>query len=145
MIYRSKLVELKTPLNTARGDQYNFANDADLQNCYIVGITTLNAENLTLAPSGAPVVAQLNGLTITIVEEAQKSRRRDVPLTDLDSSNQGGFIRFNYPFKLNWQDSYITVYDPATFTPGDAIVVEVYYIPDNEIGTYEKLYSQYGQ
>jgi hypothetical protein len=145
MIYRSKLVELITPANVARGDEYNFANDSDLQFCHIAGISAVDSRSLSQSPSGAQALAALNGLTLTLTEFSQKERQRNIPLTDLQPSNNGGFIRWFYPFDLNWQDSYITVNDPATFNPGEAAMFVVYYIPNDEMPNYERLYAQYGQ
>lgn len=144
MIYRSKLVELITPLNISRGDEYNFANDSDLQYCHIVGISAVDNRNLSRSPSGAAALTALTGLTLTLTEFSQKERQRNIPLTDLQPSNNGGFIRWFYPFDLNWQDSYITVNDPSTFTPGQAAMFVVYYIPNDEMQNYEELYKQYG-
>jgi hypothetical protein len=145
MIFRSKLVELELPANIADGDQYNFANDADLQDAYIVGLTAYSANEFTLAPSGAPVVGALSGIGITITELSQKERIRTMPLTDFNTQAQGGFIRFFYPFLLNWQDSYITIFDINTFAPEDSVLVNVFYIPRSEIKIYEELYAFYGQ
>jgi len=145
MIYRSKLVEVKTPLNVARGDQYNFENDADLLDVYIIGIESYTVDQVTQAPSGAAVIAAATGLTVTLTEKAQKARQRDTPLSELITSNQGGFIRSLYPYPLNWQDSFITVYDPATFTPGESILFNVHYVPISELAAYEDLYTLYGQ
>jgi hypothetical protein len=66
MIFRSKLVELQLPSNIADGDQYNFANDADLQDAYIVGLIAYSQNEFLLAPSGASVLTGLNGVGITI-------------------------------------------------------------------------------
>ena len=145
MIFRSKLVELQLPANIADGDQYNFANDADLQNAYIVGLIAYSQNEFILAPSGASVLSQLNGVGITITELSQKERIRTMPLTDFNTQLQGGFIRYFYPFQLNWQDSYVTLFDSSTIQPEEAVLVNVFYIPTSEIKTYEELYAFYGQ
>jgi len=145
MIYRSKLVELQLPANIADGDQYNFANDADLQEAYIVGLISYTQEQFVLAPSGASVVSANSGIGITITELSQKERIRQMPLTDFNTQFQGGFIRWFYPFLLNWQDSYITLFDTNTINSEEAILVNVFYIPKSEIGKYEELYAFYGQ
>jgi hypothetical protein len=141
MIYRSKLVELQLPANIADGDQYNFANDADLQDAFIVGIEAYDTTNFNLAPSGASVFTALNGVAITIVELSQKERIRNMPLSDLQTTAQGGFIRFFYPFRLNWQDSYITLFDVTTISPEQAALVNVFYVPTSEIDKYKELYA----
>jgi hypothetical protein len=143
MIYRSKLVVLTLPSNIAIGDQFNFQNDSDLQDAYIVGISALDSSDLILAPNGATVVSDLPALTITIAELSQKEMIRDHPLTDLQTSNQGGFIRDIFPFKLNWQDSYVTILDDAAISPEEAIPFVVYFVPSAEIKKYENLYQFY--
>jgi hypothetical protein len=145
MIFRSKLVELQLPANIADGDQYNFANDADLQNAYIVGLTAYSQNEFILAPSGASVLNSLVGVGITITELSQKERIRTMPLTDFNTQVQGGFIRYFYPFQLNWQDSYVTLFDSTTINPNEAVLVNVFYIPTSEIKNYEELYAFYGQ
>jgi hypothetical protein len=145
MIYRSKLVELQLPANIADGDQYNFANDADLQDAYIVGIEAYNQQDFSLAPSGATVLTALNGVGLTIVELSQKERIRNMPLSDLQTANQGGFIRFFYPFRLNWQDSYVTLFDINTIRPEEAVLVNVFYVPTSEIDKYKELYAFFDQ
>lgn len=145
MIFRSKLVELQLPANIADGDQYNFSNDADLQNAYIVGLIAYSQNEFILAPSGASVLSQLNGVGITITELSQKERIRTMPLTDFNTQFQGGFIRYFYPFQLNWQDSYVTLFDSSTIQPSEAVLLNVFYIPTSEIKNYEELYAFYGQ
>lgn len=145
MIFRSKLVELQLPANIADGDQYNFANDADLQDAYIVGLIAYSQNEFILAPSGATVLTSLNGVGITITELSQKERIRTMPLTDFNTQAQGGFVRYFYPFQLNWQDSYVTLFDTSTFNPNEAVLVNVFYIPTSEIKKYEELYAFYGQ
>jgi hypothetical protein len=145
MIFRSKLVELQLPANIADGDQYNFANDADLQDAYIVGLIAYSQNEFLLAPSGANVLSGLNGVGITITELSQKERIRTMPLTDFNTQAQGGFVRYFYPFQLNWQDSYVTLFDTSTIQPNEAVLVNVFYIPTSEIKKYEELYAFYGQ
>ena len=145
MIFRSKLVELQLPSNIADGDQYNFANDADLQDAYIVGLIAYSQTEFLLAPSGASVLTGLNGVGITITELSQKERIRTMPLTDFNTQAQGGFVRYFYPFQLNWQDSYVTLFDTSTIQPDEAVLVNVFYIPTSEIKKYEELYAFYGQ
>ena len=145
MIFRSKLVELQLPANIADGDQYNFANDADLQDAYIVGIETYDNTTFSLAPSGATVLSACNGIGLTIVERSQKERIRNMPLTDLQTNLQGGFIRFFYPFLLNWQDSYVTLFDISTIVAEEAVLVNVFYVPTSEIDKYKELYAFFQQ
>lgn len=144
MIYRSKLIELVTPANVTRGDQYNFENDSDLEYCHLVGISAFESRTLSLSPSGATVVPSLAGLTLTLTQYSQKEVQKQIPLSDLNPPGNGGFIRFNYPFDLNWRDSYITVNDPATFNPEEAIILIVYYVPNDQMNEFEELYKQYG-
>lgn len=145
MIYRSKLVELQLPANIADGDQYNFSNDADLQDAYIVGIEAYNEDDFSKAPSGASVLSVLNGTGLTILELSQKERIRSMPLTDFQTTIQGGFIRFLYPFKLNWQDSFVTLFDVSNINPGQAVLLNVFYVPTSEIEKYKELYAFFQQ
>lgn len=145
MIYRSKLVELQLPANVANGDRYNFANDADLQDAYIVGLEAYDTNDFVLAPSGATVLTALNGTALTIVELSQKERIREMPLSDFQTTAQGGFIRFFYPFKLNWQDSFVTLFDVNTINPEEAVLVNVFYVPTSEIDKYKELYAFFEQ
>lgn len=144
MLYRSKLVELVTPGTSAIGDTYNFRNDSDLQDCYIVGLAAWTNRSLQTGPSGNATIPSAAGLTITITEKAQKGRIREQPLTDFEPANQAGLYRFFFPFLLNWQDSYIQVNDPTTYTPGESVLVQVFYIPTSEIETYNDLFAEYG-
>jgi hypothetical protein len=68
-----------------------------------------------------------------------------MPLTDFNTQAQGGFIRYFYPFLLNWQDSYVTLFDTSTIDPSEAVLLNVFYIPTSEIKKYEELYAFYGQ
>lgn len=145
MIFRSKLVELQLPANIANGDQYNFANDADLQDAFIVGVIAYTAQQFALAPSGAPVIASNAGIGLTVTELSQKERIRTMPLADFNTQLQGGFVRYFYPFRLNWQDSYVTLFDASLIQPEESVLVNVFYIPVSEIKKYEELYAFYGQ
>lgn len=114
-IRQSKLVWLILPTNATAGAEIRFPDVPELRGKVIDGIEAYNEDLLAATPDLQPVIAAVDGSTITLVlKDASTERIQDMPFTALIPTNVSGIWKQVVPFEVNWQSSFVRL----VATPG---------------------------
>jgi len=138
MFFRTKLIELPLGANIGNLQQKGFLQDQDLLDAYILGIAAYDVNDLTLAPSGAPVVAALDGLALTVAAQDQSQPIQNYPLSDLRPANIDGQVRSFFPILVDWQQSsFVRIYDVTNINADESCVFTVVYCRKSEFKKFQ--------
>lgn len=112
----------------ANGQRIYFLDIPQLRDVQTIGIEAFCNDEMTYAPSGNVMGANLRGVVFTF---AVKSTEEFVqwPGYSLEASKNGGLIRELDRKVINLPKSYITVIDATQYNANESLCVNFYYLP----------------
>lgn len=110
------------------GQRIYFLDIPQLRDVQTIGIEAFCNDEMTYAPSGNVMGANLRGVVFTF---AVKSTEEFVqwPGYSLEASKNGGLIRELDRKVINLPKSYITVIDATQYNANESLCVNFYYLP----------------
>jgi len=141
-ILRSYLAEVNLGTTTpGNGQNINIQDYPQLRDVYICGLEIFDSAQLAISPSGKTVVANLKGLTLTLMDKFNMEMLYQYPTFDLNPANVGGFYRDFKPFYLQLTKSYISVLDATTVAANQSVMLNIFYITAKDWDKYKALYG----
>jgi len=138
-ILRSYLAEINLGSTVpSAGGQLQFQDFPQLRNVVIYGVEALDANVLVTSPTNKTLVANLTGITLTIVDKMQKEKIQQYPCFDLNPFNTGGIYRDFVPFQLNLVKSYITINNSGGLNANESVCFNVFYATEAELKEFQK-------
>lgn len=115
-------VELNLPV-VSNQTKTNFQNITELQDRMIYGIDVYTSTQITVSQASKNVItaAGATGLAVTFYDK-QRQVLRDYPVEDLIRSTNSGVARAFIPFIINWQQSFVQVWDSTNLTAAQSII-----------------------
>lgn len=112
----------------SNGQRIYFLDIPQLRDVQTIGIEAFCNDEMTYAPSGNVMGANLRGVVFTF---AVKSTEEFVqwPGYSLEASKNGGLIRELDRKVINLPKSYITVIDATQYNANESLCVNFYYLP----------------
>jgi hypothetical protein len=141
-ILRSYLAEVNMGATApGNGQNINIQDYPQLRDVYICGLELFDNNQLAISPSGKAVVANLKGLTITLMDKYNMEMLYQYPAFDLNPANIGGFYRNIKPFYLQLTKSYISVLDATTVAANQSVMLNIFYITAKDWDKYKSFYG----
>lgn len=114
--------------NPSNGQRVYFLDIPQLRDVQTIGIEAFCNDEMTYAPSGNVIGANLRGVVFTF---SVKSTEEFVqwPGYSLEASKNGGLIRELDRKVINLPKSYITVIDSTQYNANESLCVNFYYLP----------------
>lgn len=138
-ILRSYLAEINLGGTVpSAGGQLQFQDFPQLRNVVIYGIEAIDGSILTTSPTNKTNVSTLTGITLTLVDKAQKEKIQQYPAFDLNPYNTGGLYRDFVPFQLNLVKSFITINNNGGLNANESVCFNVFYATEGELQEYTK-------
>jgi len=130
IIKRSQLIEAEVQ-TLAIGQKYQFKEIPNLSrnNILLYGFEAYSRTQLRNSPNGNDVIlgADAHNVVVSFRDTNKVEFVYQVPMYNLIRSNVGGFITMITPRLINLTDSYIQLVAAGTVTPGEAVVLNLYY------------------
>jgi hypothetical protein len=101
-----------------------------LRNKKITAIEVYSAAEVSVAPSGGTMIvaADLPKLGLTVInQETTEEFIRQMPLFNLNPPSNGGLIRAMDPTPVQFEKSYLTVFDTTGLAAAEKVCLNVHY------------------
>ena len=131
----SYLTEIDFTADASAGDKIYFKDVPTLQprdgltQILTLGVDVWTKEFLTATPNGINTIATADAanLTLTLAVESNEYIY-NLPVSNLITNNQGGFIRRFNALRVNISKSYVTVVKSGVILKDSAIAINFYYL-----------------
>lgn len=114
------------------GQQKQFQDYPVLRDAWCFGLEVFDSTVLATSPQNAVVVPQIDGLTLTMLDNFQAEIVKDYPCFDLCPAFQGGLYREFVPFQMNLTKSYFTIRNTAGLAANQSVLANIFYMTNKD-------------